>query len=95
MCPRPFYKYSKLLGNQLCQESTTHSCEKIKDKNERKFQALEDNLLWMPTYNHLNDPFEFKALYLNKESCDDYGGQMPELERFLKGIKELFFAGQF
>ena len=93
--PKILYKYSRLLDNQLCQESITHRCEKIKDKNERKFQALEDNMLWMPTYNHLNDPFEFKALYLNKQSLDNYGWEVPELERFLKDIKELFLLASF
>jgi len=93
--PKTLYKYSRLLGNQLCQESTTHRCEKIKEKNERKFQALENNLLWMPTFNHLNDPFEFKALYLNKQSLEDHGWQISELENLFKGIKGLFLLASF
>ncbi|HEY8908764.1 MAG TPA: DUF2971 domain-containing protein [Desulfosporosinus sp.] len=93
--PKTLFKYFRLIDNQLCQESTTYSCEKIKEKNERKFQALEDNVLWMPTYNNLNDPFEFKALYLNKQSLKDEGWQISELEGLLKGIKGLFLLASF
>jgi hypothetical protein len=93
--PKIIFKYFGLLDNQICQESTTRSCEKIKEKNERKFQALEDNLLWMPTYNNLNDPFEFKALYLNKQSLEVQGWQISGLERLLNGIKGLFLLACF
>jgi len=93
--PKILFKYFGLFDSQLCQESATQSCEKIKEKNELKFQALEDNLLWMPTFNNLNDPFEFKAFYLNKQSLEDHGWHISELERFLKGIKGLFLLACF
>ena len=93
--PKILFKYFELLDDQQCPESTTNSCEKIKEKNERKFLALENNLLWMPTFNNLNDPFEFKALYLNKQSIEEQGWQASELERLLKGIKGLFLLACF
>lgn len=93
--PKILYKYFELLDNQFCRESITNNCEKIKQKNEREFQALENGLVWMPTFNNLNDPFEFKAVYLDKKSLEEQGWQIGEIERLLNGIKTLFLLTSF
>ena len=42
-------------------------------RNEKRFRSLEDNTIFFSTVNKVNDPYEFKSIYLTEEELVGLG----------------------
>ena len=72
-------EYYRLLRENKVEEAeeyrTSHTPEKLIkffslseniEENNKKFASLESNQIWFSKPNRLNDPYEFKAMYINR-----------------------------
>lgn len=41
--------------------------------NDKKFFSLENNMLWLSSIDHVNDPYEFKGLYIDEQKMKEAG----------------------
>ena len=46
---------------------------KKKESNEKKFYSLENNMLWFSSIDCVNDPYEFKGLYIDEQKMKEAG----------------------
>lgn len=46
---------------------------KNKEENEKRFYSLENNMLWLSPIDYLNDPYEFKGLYIDEIKLKEAG----------------------
>lgn len=83
--PAYLYKYYYLADSSVCVDGT--SCKKTHDKNEEKLIPLETRKIWMPSFGNLNDPFEFNALYLDKNRLSKTEWEIDCLEKYLESFK--------
>ena len=64
--------------------------------NEKKFQTLEQNELWFSSIEKLNDPYEYKCLYVDREKLKEnsYPDQFIDFFKCAleKGVQELALA---
>ena len=84
--PSCLYKYSPLFP-----KADTY----YQQENKRRLNSLEEKQLWVSNYKYLNDPFEFKALFLDRERIRKYGWKIEELERCLEFAKASAQIGCF
>lgn len=84
--PTTLYKFYFLHDIEDC-KITSH-CDWITEKNEQKFNALENKKVWMPSSAYLNDPFEFKSIYLDKKKLAEVGCSIDFYESILAKIKD-------
>ena len=78
--PKRLYKYFPLFDEQR----NGHENENLK-----RINSLLERQLWVSKYDMLNDPFEYKMLYLDREKIEGYGWSVETLNDFLEGIKNL------
>jgi len=72
----------KFLENELLPELRKQLPQKIYkyyplgdnfDKNNQKFKAIQDNVIWSSIYSEFNDPFECQYMYLTQEDFLEMG----------------------
>jgi hypothetical protein len=93
--PKFLIKYIGLYDNKLCSRNSSVVCSNNSEKNESQLYALENNMLWMPTFDNLNDPFEFKAVYIDKGLAKKYGWKTSELKEMLDIMKKMHLVAAF
>lgn len=76
--PRILYKYVPLLDERFVD---------YEKENDKKLDTLKKNEIWVSHYQKLNDPFEYKMLYLDKERISEAGWDVKEIESFLEFFK--------
>ena len=84
--PSSLYKYSPLFS-----KTDTY----YQEENNRRLKSLTEKQLWVSNYKNLNDPFEFKALFLERERIKQYGWNIDDLEKCLELAKTLIQIGCF
>lgn len=84
--PSSLYKYSPLFIK-------TDTC--YQEENKQRLNSLQEKQLWVSNYKYLNDPFEFKALFLDRERIKEYGWNIADLERCLEFTKTSAQIGCF
>lgn len=62
--PHKLYKFVWLEDDS---KSLLHWKIKERKSNSLKFSALQNNYLWLSHVKQLNDPYEYKCMYVNKE----------------------------
>ena len=86
LVPSSLYKYSPLF-------SKTDAY--YRKENKQRLNSLWEKQLWVSNYKYLNDPFEFKALFLDRERIRDKGWNIGDLEKCLEFAKALTQIGCF
>lgn len=62
------------------------------DVNKRNIETIEENKIWASKYATLNDPFEFKSIYLDEDKIRKSGNQVDTFEKYLEYINNSFFS---
>ncbi len=91
--PRHLYKYISLHEDVEC-EILNGNCKKF-NLNQKKFDSLKDNKLWLSKFENLNDPFEYKAMFLDTEKLKSAGCPIEVVEEAYTSIKNLFMITSF
>ncbi len=79
-------EYFTLLNNKKLEEAETYrkslvpnkllkfvSLSNDADSNTKKFNSLLNNHAWFSSVNILNDPYEFKCMYIDEEQLKEHG----------------------
>lgn len=77
--PKTMYKYMSL--------SNSSECDNLTDLDEKKLSGINHNKIWMPLYSELNDPFEMKSLYYNKDILEEKGWKTNQIDSIFSMIK--------
>lgn len=77
--PKRLYKYFPLFDENK---------NKYEEENLKRIDSLSKKQIWVSKYDQLNDPFEYKMLYLDKEKIEKHGWSVEMLNDFLEGIKK-------
>lgn len=59
----------------------------FRKENKKRLSSLQKRQIWVSNYKHLNDPFEFKALFLDVERIKDYHWEIDLVEKCLELVK--------
>jgi hypothetical protein len=51
--------------------------------NKRNIETIEENKIWASKYSTLNDPFEFKSIYLDEDKIRKSGNTVETFEKIL------------
>jgi len=92
--PKSLFKYISLNGDTSC-EQFKKVCKINFDLNELKFNSLQHNKLWLSTFENLNDPFEYKALFLDTQKLEAHNYPIDYIESAFKSIKDMFVITSF
>lgn len=92
--PKTLYKYVGLSNNISCNKDN-NSCIHNNNLNKSKFDALSNHLIWMSRYNNLNDPFEFKAMYLKRTVLEEKGWPLSMLDDYIERTRAAFLITSF
>lgn len=65
------------------------------DANKRNIETIEENKIWFSKYSTLNDPFEFKSIYLDEDKIRKSGNQVDTFEKYLEYINNSFLVTSF
>lgn len=65
------------------------------DVNKRNIETIEENKIWASKYSTLNDPFEFKSIYLDEDKIRKSGNQVDTFEKYLEYINNSFLVVSF
>ncbi|MBQ3420603.1 MAG: DUF2971 domain-containing protein, partial [Romboutsia sp.] len=75
--------------------SYSDNCIKVQEENNKKIKSIKDNMIWISTYNNLNDPFELNAIYIDEEKLKKYGWPISEVRTIFEKLKKSFLIGSF
>lgn len=92
--PKKIYKYVALSDMYICNKDK-QNCTINQDINELKFKALNNNQIWTSRVDDLNDPYEFKAMYLKVEELVNKGWPIDMLSEYLNRMKNSFLISSF
>lgn len=84
--PKKIYKYISLQPEKTCNKDG-NNCHDINDLNRLKFNSLEQQSIWMSKFEHLNDPFEYKAMFIDKEKLSEKGWDINFIEEYMRRMK--------
>ncbi|MBA2871039.1 hypothetical protein HNQ85_001309 [Anoxybacillus calidus] len=56
-------------------------------ENNKRLESIENKKLWLSRFDKLNDPFEFKSLYLDRKRLEEHGWDIGFLEQIINNIK--------
>lgn len=69
--------------------------EHNKEDNEKKFSSLEKGEIWFSSRKAMNDPFEFKGLYMDKAKMCRNRWSPDAVERINYILQDSFFLSSF
>jgi hypothetical protein len=92
--PKKLYKYISLSDNYNC-DKDNQPCVISKDLNELKFKTLQNDEIWLSRFDNLNDPYEYKAMYLKSRELADKGWPIDMLEGYLNRMKNVHLICSF
>ncbi|PKM57460.1 MAG: hypothetical protein CVU98_06100 [Firmicutes bacterium HGW-Firmicutes-3] len=84
--PKKIYKYVSLQTEKTCKKDNKR-CNDIDNLNKLKFNALEQQSIWMSKFEHLNDPFEYKAMFIDRDKLFEKGWNIDFIEEYLDRMK--------
>ncbi|RYD01846.1 hypothetical protein N752_28145 [Desulforamulus aquiferis] len=91
--PKILYKYVSLSDN-YCNKNNNY-CTIFQESNERKFTTLKNNQIWMSRFDNLNDPYEYRAMYLKSEELSNKGWPLDMLDEYLHKMKSIYLIASF
>jgi hypothetical protein len=92
--PKTIYKYIGLEPMKKC-NMDKGACDDINVKNELKFSTLEAQSIWLSKFKHLNDPFEYRAMFIDKEKLLAKGWDIKFIEEYLARMKSIYNIASF
>jgi hypothetical protein len=92
--PKRLYKYVSLTNNIECYKDR-NQCKNFVDINEKKFNALRKNQIWMSKFDNLNDPYEYKAMFLKRTELAEKGWPIELLDGYINRMKEIYLISSF
>lgn len=63
--------------------------------NKRNIETIIVNQIWAPKFSSLNDPFEFKAIYLDEDKILKSGNEIDVFQNYLDYINNSFLVVSF
>ena len=94
-------KYFELLQNQKYIEAKEYRKKLIPQKlvkyvsltndnesNEKKFFSLENNMAWFSSIKTLNDPYEFKCMYIDEKKLEEAKYDIVLIDAFKNYLKD-------
>lgn len=93
--PKKIYKYISLSDTYSCNKDNNQLCEVNKKLDELKFATLNENKLWLSRFENLNDPYEYRGIYLKKDELSSKGWPINNLEEYLNRMKNIFLICSF
>lgn len=90
--PKTLYKYVSLSDNIFC-DKYGNNC--IHNKDESKFNAISNHQIWMSRYSNLNDPFEYRAMYIKRKELEDKGWPIEILDDYINRTKDVYLICSF
>ncbi len=63
--------------------------------NSRNIETIEENCIWASKYSSLNDPFEFKSIYLDEKKIIESGNTLEVVEKYVENINNSFLVISF
>lgn len=85
MKPEYLYKFISL-------EDESHG--KV-EKNEKKFYSLSNNMIWFSTADQMNDPYEFRGIYVDYNQLKKDGITEDEVKSLRRLFEEDFLLASF
>lgn len=85
--PHVLYKFVPLYD----EDQNDHN----KERNEKRFSSLERGEIWFSSREAMNDPFEFKGLYLDKAKMCRNRWSPDAVERIKHDLQDSFFLSSF
>ncbi len=82
LVPDGLYKYAPLFDDN-------------QTENDVRLKSLQEKIFWVSNYKYLNDPFEFKALFLDRERIEKSGWNIGDIEKCLELSKRTTQIGCF
>ena len=92
--PKKIYKYVSLSKSIECLKDQ-QQCKNITDLNEMKFNALRNHHIWMSRFDNLNDPYEYKAMYLKRTELANKGWPLEILDGYINKMKAVYLISSF
>jgi len=92
--PKKLFKYVSLSNNIDCPKDDLY-CNNIVDLNDKKFNALNNHQLWMSRFDNLNDPYEYKAMYLKRDELANKGWPLEMLDGYIDKMKAIYLISSF
>lgn len=92
--PEKLYKYVSLSKSIECSKDK-QQCNNIEDLNEMKFNALRNHHIWMSRFDNLNDPYEYKAMYLKRAELANKGWPLEILDGYINKMKAVYLISSF
>lgn len=60
--------------------------KKEPSRNKKRFSTLKNEEMWISSIQALNDPFEFKSIYIDQNWCTTHGFPMEIINKFRESI---------
>lgn len=92
--PKTLFKYISLNDSIKC-EQIEGSCRKCFNLNELKFNSLENDKLWLSAFQNLNDPFEYKSLFIDIEKLEQHKWPIEFVKSAFQSIADAFVIASF
>lgn len=86
LVPSTLYKYIPLLDERF---------SKYDEENKKKLRSLRENKIWLCNYKELNDPFEYKMLYVDRNKLNNNNWPAEIIENKINRIKEQILTTSF
>ena len=78
--PPILYKYYPLFDKHYCHN---------RRENKKRLMSLQGKYIWASNYKFLNDPFEFRTLFIDQERVRKYGWNPKELKDWLEFVANI------
>lgn len=92
--PKKLYKYVSLSSGFTC-DKDKKLCEQDSKLNECKFKSLNNDQIWLSRFHNLNDPFEYKSMYIKYDELSAKGWPTNILDDYLERMKNIYLIGSF
>lgn len=83
--PKTIYKYESL-GRDSCLDTSLDS---------KKLCSLKNNEIWFSKFDALNDPLEYKSIYINYERLGELNYPITNVKKLFDHVKNTFLIASF
>lgn len=92
--PKILYKYVSLSEKSICKKDDK-SCLNECFLDGLKLSTLKEKKIWMSKFRNLNDPYEYKCMYLEEEKLKEKGWPIDNLNGYLEEMKNVYNIASF
>lgn len=59
-------------------------------KKKIRFDTIANNRLWLSSGENLNDPYEFKSMFLDEQTIKDLGWDIRKIRELMDSLRKSF-----